>query len=730
MIKLVVIDFDGVFTNGQVMFDNNGSPIKSYNVKDYVGIKLLYNEDIKFGVISGYKDNLSQQKILEHLGIKKYKLNCKNKLEEIKQWCIEFNIDLESEVAYMGDDLNDLDVIKTVRLSGCPNDAVKIIKSSSKFVSEKNGGFGCVRDFCEFIIHHNNKKTISGLICVKYESSRLPFKNFRKFGNSTLLDLKINKLLSLNFLDEVIVNTESEFIIDYIKKKYDNKKLKIIKRDKLYATDNVENYDFCKNVVSSIENEYVLYSPVTMPFITNETYENIYDKIYDNNYDSIILVADGKQGKGHLIEKHKFCFGCSLMKKSNILKFGDFIGENPYFIQCNTKERIDIDYPEEYNNALYHYYNNDSIYGNENKNSLELNSLYNLDLTSPINKFIEKHVEEQVEEHVEEQVEEQIEKQIEKQVKIIDVTIRDGGFNNEWRWDIEEVKEKLECASKTGIEYFEIGYICDDPQDNGHFRNVSFDTINKIYDMVKPKCKICVLCDAWRYNVDKLLHKTETKIDLVRVVTYMENEKLLYAIEQCKLIKKKGYEVSLNVMCSSYFTKEILENLKTKIIDNIDYLDYVYFADSYGNMEPKYVSFIFENIISIRKIKPNIKIGFHIHNNGQIGMANMIKSLDYVDIIDASYFGMGRGMGNVRLEDVVLFLILKKNYNLCIKSFLNYLEKICNTYQKEEIKHTLVGFLNIHPYRLKDIEDNTFTLYETYNYLLNLPFDKKYDYLI
>ena len=60
MIKLVVIDFDGVFTNGQVMFDNNGSPIKSYNVKDYVGIKLLYNEDIKFGVISGYKDNLSQ----------------------------------------------------------------------------------------------------------------------------------------------------------------------------------------------------------------------------------------------------------------------------------------------------------------------------------------------------------------------------------------------------------------------------------------------------------------------------------------------------------------------------------------------------------------------------------------------------------------------------------------------------------------------------------------------
>ena len=44
MIKLVVIDFDGVFTNGQVMFDNNGSPIKSYNVKDYVGIKLLYNE--------------------------------------------------------------------------------------------------------------------------------------------------------------------------------------------------------------------------------------------------------------------------------------------------------------------------------------------------------------------------------------------------------------------------------------------------------------------------------------------------------------------------------------------------------------------------------------------------------------------------------------------------------------------------------------------------------------
>ena len=117
---------------------------------------------------------------------------------------------------------------------------------------------------------------ITGLICVKYTSTRLPYKNIMNFGNTTLLDNKLQMLLSLDFLDKVILNTESQKIIDYVKKKYVTSKLKIIKRDPKYSTDEVSNYDFCKYMVSFIDTDYVLYSPVTAPFITKETYIHMY----------------------------------------------------------------------------------------------------------------------------------------------------------------------------------------------------------------------------------------------------------------------------------------------------------------------------------------------------------------------------------------------------------------------------------------------------------------------
>ena len=181
-------------------------------------------------------------------------------------------------------------------------------------------------------------------------------------------------------------------------------------------------------------------------------------------------------------------------------------------------------------------------------------------------------------------------------------------------------------------------------------------------------------------------------------------------------------------MCASYFKKNILENIKNKIIKNISYFDYIYFADSYGNMEPLHVKYIFNSIKVVKSIKPEIRLGFHIHNNGQIGMANMIESLKFVDIIDASYYGMGRGMGNVRLEDVILFLKIKRDYNINIKPFLEFLSNNANNYNKDEIKNTILGFLNIHPYRIKDF-NTEICLYKLYNQLKNLSHEKKYDYL-
>jgi len=143
------------------MMDVSGNLIKQYNVKDGMGLKLLKNNKFNIGVISSYKHNKSQLSILKHLNIEFIAFDVKNKLEKMKEWCLTLNIDIKSEVAYMGDDLNDLQVINEVILSGCPSDAVTEVKNVINFTSSKKGGDGCIRDFCEYILNKNNQTSNS-----------------------------------------------------------------------------------------------------------------------------------------------------------------------------------------------------------------------------------------------------------------------------------------------------------------------------------------------------------------------------------------------------------------------------------------------------------------------------------------------------------------------------------------------------------------------------------------
>jgi len=157
MIKLIVFDFDGVFTDGKIIFDNDGNALKHYNAKDGMGIFELHRDKIEVGVISGWPYNNSQNSILEHLQIKRVSLGSNNKLQILQKWCNELNIELDN-VAYMGDDINDLEVIKEVGLTGCPNDAVEEVKSIVDFISSKNGGNGAIREFCDYIKKTLNKR--------------------------------------------------------------------------------------------------------------------------------------------------------------------------------------------------------------------------------------------------------------------------------------------------------------------------------------------------------------------------------------------------------------------------------------------------------------------------------------------------------------------------------------------------------------------------------------------
>lgn len=184
MIKLIVFDFDGVFTNGKIIFNENGIPMKHYNAKDGMGILRLHDAGFEVGVISGWPDNISQQAILKHLKIKRVSLGSNSKLDILNQWCKELNIKLQN-VAYMGDDINDLEVMKEVSLVGCPNDAVDEVKQIANLVCDKCGGNGAVREFCEYIVKSELEEEENTLIPIlndiknefSYQIKNFPIEN-------------------------------------------------------------------------------------------------------------------------------------------------------------------------------------------------------------------------------------------------------------------------------------------------------------------------------------------------------------------------------------------------------------------------------------------------------------------------------------------------------------------------------------------------------------------------
>ena len=154
-IQFVVFDFDGVFTNGKIYINNNDSSImKCYNGKDSYGLSLLKEKNIKTGIITADSINILDN--LYHIKnrLTKYSYGKSDKLNILNSWLLELDINLEN-VAYIGDDLNDIDVIEKVGFSCCPNDAIESVKIACDYICSNKGGDGCVREFIDKILNEN-----------------------------------------------------------------------------------------------------------------------------------------------------------------------------------------------------------------------------------------------------------------------------------------------------------------------------------------------------------------------------------------------------------------------------------------------------------------------------------------------------------------------------------------------------------------------------------------------
>ena len=155
MIKLILLDVDGTLTDGGIYRDNNGEEFKKFNVKDGYVIINARKLGIDFGIITCRKSELVRIRA-EELKIKYLYQGISEKVPILEELMESYNLKKE-EIAYMGDDLNDLGIMKKVGLKGAPQDAVSEVKDIADFVSSKKGGEGAVREFVEFILKKEEK---------------------------------------------------------------------------------------------------------------------------------------------------------------------------------------------------------------------------------------------------------------------------------------------------------------------------------------------------------------------------------------------------------------------------------------------------------------------------------------------------------------------------------------------------------------------------------------------
>jgi 3-deoxy-D-manno-octulosonate 8-phosphate phosphatase (KDO 8-P phosphatase) len=156
-IKLIILDVDGVMTDGRIILDNNGNELKAFHVRDGHGIKMAIKAGLRIAIITGRQSRIVEIRA-EELGIQDVYQGVKDKRMAYENLLGKYGLK-DEEVAFMGDDIVDIPLMKRVGLAAAPIDADELTAREADFVSNKRGGVGAVRDFIEFVLKASGKWT-------------------------------------------------------------------------------------------------------------------------------------------------------------------------------------------------------------------------------------------------------------------------------------------------------------------------------------------------------------------------------------------------------------------------------------------------------------------------------------------------------------------------------------------------------------------------------------------
>ncbi len=286
------------------------------------------------------------------------------------------------------------------------------------------------------------------------------------------------------------------------------------------------------------------------------------------------------------------------------------------------------------------------------------------------------------------------------EIKVMDVTIRDGGLMNNHQFSPKLVQAVYRTACDAGIDYVELGYKSSNkifsPSEHGPWKFCDEQVLRDIVGEKNPAVKLTAMADADRcdYHND-ILPREKSVLDMIRVATYIHQ--IPTAVDMIKDAHAKGYETCVNLMAVSTVQESELDGALDVLAQSE--VDVLYLVDSFGTMYCEEVRALMDKFKRVASAAGK-QVGIHTHNNCQLAYANTIEAIiGGANYLDASLAGLGRGAGNCQMELLMGFLHNPK-FKLrpvlqCIRDHIEPLRK--DFFWGYSIPYMITGILNQHP---------------------------------